>query len=58
VFSKIQIKYFYQGYFNHDVNTKQIIIHYLKTKKHQLSTQILLISLTSFEFHVSPNKLK
>jgi len=37
VFGKTQIKYFYQGYFNHDINSKQIIVHQLKTEQHQTS---------------------
>jgi hypothetical protein len=53
MFGKTQIKYFYQGYFNHDINSKQIIICQLKTKQRQTSTQKLLISPTSFKFHVN-----
>jgi Txe/YoeB family toxin of Txe-Axe toxin-antitoxin module len=44
VFGKMQIKYFYQGYFNRDINSKKIIVYQLKTEQHQTSTQILLIS--------------
>jgi hypothetical protein len=31
MFSKTQISYFYQGYFNHDINSKQNIFHQLET---------------------------
>jgi hypothetical protein len=37
MFDKTQIKYFYQGYFNHDMNSKQIIVHQLNTKQRQTS---------------------
>jgi hypothetical protein len=37
-FGKTQIKYFYQGYFKHDINSKPIIDHWLKTKQSQTST--------------------
>jgi hypothetical protein len=46
VFGKMQIKYFYQGYFNRDINSKTIIVYPLKTEQHQTSTQILLILCT------------
>ena len=32
MFDKTQIKCFYQGYFNHDINSKQIIVHQLNTE--------------------------
>jgi hypothetical protein len=56
MFDKTQIKCFYQGYLNHNINSKQIIIHQLKTEQRQTSTQILLMSPTWLKFHVNPNK--
>jgi len=56
MFDKTQIKYFYQGYFNHDMNSKQIIVHQLNTKQRQTSMHKWLMSPTSFKFHTNPNK--
>jgi hypothetical protein len=58
MFGNTQIKCFYQCYFNHDINSKQIIVHQIQTKQCQISTQILLISPTLFKFHGNPNKSK
>jgi hypothetical protein len=41
MFGKTQIIFFYQDYFNHDINSRQIVIHQLKTKQRQTSTQII-----------------
>jgi hypothetical protein len=32
MFGKMQIKCFYQDYFNYDINSKQIIVHQLRTE--------------------------
>jgi hypothetical protein len=42
---------FLSSYFNHNDNSKQIIIYQLKTKQHQTSTQILLMSPILFKFY-------
>ena len=49
MFGEMQIKYFYQSYFNHDMKSKQIIICQLKTKQRQTCMQKLLTSPTSFK---------
>jgi hypothetical protein len=54
MFGKPQM--FLSSYFKHDINSRRIIVHQLKTKQHQKSTRILLISRTSFKFHVNSNK--
>jgi hypothetical protein len=47
MFDKTQIKCFYQCYFNHDINSKQIITYQLQTKHpHKFL----------FKFHINSNK--
>jgi hypothetical protein len=54
MFGKTQIKCFYQDYFNQYINSRQIINSKLNNAK--TFTQILLISRTSFKFHINSNK--
>jgi hypothetical protein len=54
MFGKIQIKCFYQDYFDQYINSRQIINSKLNNAK--TFTQILLISRTSFKFHINSNK--